>query len=216
MLLFAHVGIALAAGILLDKSLIRSEPFSSCLIYQAKSPNKLGNYSAPDCPSGKRTSPLTSVKNRLDYRFLLIGSLLPDLIDKPIGDVFFYQTFQNGRIFAHTLCFTIFLAILGAYVYKRWKKPWFLILSFGSAIHLILDKMWLNPRTLLWPIYGWSFAKTDPVNFFEWLPEMFRALVTNASVYVPEIIGFGILAWFAAKFIRTGNVNAFIRNGLAS
>lgn len=210
MLLFAHAGITLGAGILLGKSLAKSEPFST----ESKSRPPSPMLSAPDCPSGNRTSLLTSVKNHLDYRFLLVGSLLPDLIDKPIGDIFFYETFQNGRIFAHTLCFTICLTVLGIYVYKRWNRLWLLILSFGSAIHLILDKMWLNPRTLLWPIYGWGFAKLDSANFFEWLPEMFHALVTNPSVYVPEIIGLGILAWFVAKLIRTGNVNAFIRNGL--
>ena len=211
MLLFAHMGIALGAGVLLDKSLIGSEPFSA----ESKSRSSSPMLSAPDCPSGNRTSLLASVKNRLDYRFLLVGSLLPDLIDKPIGDILFYETFQNGRIFGHTLCFTICLAILGVGVYKKWRKLWLVILSFGSAIHLILDQMWLTPRTFLWPIYGWNFPKCDSTNFFQWLPEMFHTLVTNPYVYVSEIVGFGILAWFVAKLIRTGNGNAFVKNGLA-
>ena len=211
MLLFAHAGIALGAGILLDKSLFGSQPFST----GSKSQSSPCMLSAHNCPPGNWTSHLTSVKNHLDYRFLLIGSLLPDLIDKPVGGVFFYETFQNSRIFAHTLCFTIFLAILGIYVYKKWKKLWFLILSFGSAIHLILDKMWLNPGALLWPIYGWSFVKSDATNFFTWLPEMFLALTINPYVYMPEILGFGILAWFAARMIQTRNVHAFVRTGLA-
>jgi len=170
-----------------------------------------------DCPPNSRTTTfLTVLRQHFDYRFLLIGSLLPDLLDKPIGDIFFYQPFRNGRIFGHTLCFTACLAVLGAYVYKRWKKLWFLILSFGSAIHLILDQMWLNPRTLLWPIYGWSFASVDSTNFFGWLPEMFHALATDASVYVPEIIGFSIVAWFVAKVIQTENLYTFVRSGLVS
>ena len=210
MLLFAHMGIALGAGILLDKALFGSLPFST----ESKPQSSPGAPFAQDCSRGSQTSPFISVKTRLDYRFLLIGSLLPDLIDKPIGDIFFYKNLQNGRIFGHTLCLTVFLAVLGIYVYKRWKKSWFLALSFGSAIHLILDEMWLNSRTLLWPMYGWSFARSDPTDFFGWLPEMFHALATNPYVYVPEIIGCGILAWFAARMIQTHSIKAFLTTGL--
>lgn len=212
MLLFAHTGITLGAGILLDRSLIGSDPFSA-KNNSRSSPRVL---SMRDFSPGNRTSRLHLLKNHPDYRLLLIGSLLPDLIDKPIGDIFFYQTFRNGRIFGHTLCFTVCLAVLGACVYKRWKKLWFLILSFGSAMHLILDQMWLNPRTLLWPAYGWSFARVDSTDFFGWLPDMFHALMTNTSVFVSELIGFSILAWFAARLIQKRQVYAFITRGTAT
>lgn len=227
MLLFAHMGITLGAGILLDKSLTGSHPFSTKSKFQLSSPSlrarapsqsfehseEAANRQRSNLSDNPPTS-LASPKKHLDYRFLLIGSLLPDLIDKPIGDVFFYQTFQNGTIFAHTLCFTIFLALLGAYVYRGWKKSWCLMLSFGCAIHLILDGLWLDPRTLFWPIYGWSFPKLDPVNFFGWLPEMFQELVANPIVCIPELAGFAILAWAAVRLIQMGKVHAFITNGL--
>ena len=227
MLLFAHMGIALGAGILLDKSLTGSHPFSAKNKFQLSSPSlrarapsqssepseEAANRQRSNLSDNPPTS-LASPKKHLDYRFLLIGSLLPDLIDKPIGDVFFYQTFQNGQIFAHTLCFTIFLALLGAYVYRGWKKSWCLMLSFGCAIHLILDGLWLAPRTLFWPIYGWSFPKLDPVNFFGWLPGMLHILVANPIVYISELAGFAILAWATVRLIQMGKVHAFITNGL--
>lgn len=214
MLLFAHVGVTLGAGILLDKLLTGNDPFgirsrfqSSSSLLQAEAP------STSNLSDGPPTSP-DPPRKHLDYRFVLIGSLLPDLIDKPIGGIFFYQTFQNGRIFAHTLCFTILLALLGAYVYRRWRKSWFLILSFGSAIHLILDGMWLEPRTLLWPLYGWSFARVESVNFFAWLPEMFHALATEPGAYISELIGFAFLACVTVRLIQTRKVYALITNGL--
>jgi inner membrane protein len=227
MLLFAHMGIALGAGILLDKSLTGSHPFSTNSKFQLSSPSlrarapsqsfehseEAANRQRSNLSDNPPTS-LASPKKHLDYRFLLIGSFLPDLIDKPIGDVFFYQTFQNGQIFAHTLCFTIFLALLGAYVYRGWKKSWCLMLSFGCAIHLILDGLWLHPRTLFWPIYGWSFPKLDPVNFFGWLPGMLHILVANPIVYISELVGFAILAWAAVRLIQMGKVHAFITNRL--
>ena len=215
MLLFAHAGITLGAGILLDKLLIGSEPFSSRLIYQAKSPNKLGNYSAHDCPSANRISLFTSVKNRLDYRFLLVGSLLPDLIDKPVGNILFYSTFQNSRIFGHTLCFNVLLAILGLYLYKSREKTWLLVLSFGSALHLIQDEIWHDLETFFWPVYGLIFPRVDTTNFFGWLPEMFHELTTDVRVYVPELIGLAILGWFMIRLVQEKRVYAFITKGVA-
>lgn len=210
MLLFGHMGLTLGVGILFKHALTKRSPF-----HNEKVKTSLQPSSHQNCPSANKASLSTFLKNYFDYRFLLVGSLLPDLLDKPIGDIFFFQTFQNGRIFGHTLCFSIFLAFLGIYLYKIWGKPWFLILSFGSAIHLILDKMWFNPQTLLWPAYGLSFAKVDSTNFFGWLPGMFHTLATEASVYIPEVIGFTILVWFAARLIQTRRVYIFITNGLA-
>lgn len=45
------------------------------------------------------------LKNKIsiDYRFVMLGSILPDMIDKPIGAFLFRNTFHNSRIFAHTL-----------------------------------------------------------------------------------------------------------------
>lgn len=123
----------------------------------------------------------------------------------------FVWTFRNyfggWSSVSHTLCFILFLAILGTFIYKRWGKRWGFILCFGSAIHLILDQMWLTPHTLLWPIYGWNFPKCSSVNFFQGLPEMFHNLVTNPYVYVGEIVGFGILAWFIVKFIQSEKIS---------
>jgi len=218
MLLFGHAGVTLGAGILLDKLLTGNHPFG---IKTNPQPSSLSSRPSPRSLRAERSNlsddPPTSPdppRKHLDYRFLLVGSLLPDLIDKPIGGIFFYQTFQNGRIFAHTLCFTILLALLGACVYRRWRKSWFLILSFGSAIHLILDGMWLEPRTLLWPLYGWSFARVESVNFLAWLPKMFHTLATEPGAYISELIGFAFLACVTVRLIQTRKVYALITNGL--
>jgi GTP-binding protein len=42
---------------------------------------------------------------QLDYRLVLIGSMLPDLIDKPLGGVIL--PLGNGRIYSHTLLFLL-------------------------------------------------------------------------------------------------------------
>ncbi len=38
---------------------------------------------------------------------MLIGSMLPDIIDKPLGGLICKETLGNGRTYAHTLLFLL-------------------------------------------------------------------------------------------------------------
>ena len=61
---------------------------------------------------------LTLARARLirgaDLAFVLLGSMLPDIIDKPLGTILF-GTPAMGRIFAHTLLFLLLLAAVAIY-----------------------------------------------------------------------------------------------------
>ena len=59
-------------------------------------------------------------------------------------------------------------------------------------------------------LYGFAFEKADLTH---WAQNVSRALLTNPSVYIPEIVGAGILLWFALKLLRRREVYAFIRSG---
>lgn len=167
-----------------------------------------GVSGAEPLPRGK--AKLAALGGWMDFRLLLVGSMLPDIIDKPIGQVIFREMFSNGRIFAHTLLFLIVVTLLGLYLYRSRGRLWLFVLAFGSAIHLILDQMWLTPRTLLWPIYGWGFEKLDLSN---WWANIWDALLTQPYVFVPEIIGALILAGFMLTLMSRKRVYALIRNG---
>ena len=195
MLLFGHLGITLAVGVANQRIL-------------PKSP-------VPETETAATKPPITLLHllHHFDYRILLLGSLLPDLIDKPIGRIFFYDVFQNGRIFGHTLIFNMCLIALGIYTVARWRQSQFLILAFGSFIHLMLDQMWLNTKTLFWPVYGWYFPKTAATDFIGWLPNMIHTLTAYPSIYIPEIIGVSVLIWFAARLVLKKQVHTFIRTG---
>ncbi len=52
----------------------------------------------------------------IDPTYLVIGSLLPDLIDKPLGIIIYSSTIANGRTIAHTLLFS-FTLFLKVYTY---------------------------------------------------------------------------------------------------
>src|SRR5674476_459116 len=49
----------------------------------------------------------------IDPKYLVIGALLPDLADKPIGRVIFASSVANGRIIGHTILFSLLLLLIG-------------------------------------------------------------------------------------------------------
>ena len=211
MLVFGHTGITLAAAVLLNGVLVKSHTLATRANQPEEQPQPLpGKAYRQNCSSGTVASWFISLADRTDIRLVLIGSLLPDIIDKPIGHFLFRETFSNGTIFSHTLLFLIIITIGGLYLYRSYNKSWLLALSFGTFTHLILDLMWLNPRTLLWPLYGFSFERID-VN--SWIQHMFYILLNEPIVGIPEIAGAGIVIWFVWLLVHRGKLYAFIRNG---
>ena len=151
-----------------------------------------------------------SLSRWLDIRLLLIGALLPDIIDKPLGNLLLRGTLNNGRIFAHTLLFAIMLFLPGLWLYLSRRRTWLLALGIGVVAHLVLDEMWLDPRALFWPVYGWQWPSYTEVDTFSvWL----NKLVHSPAVYVPEIIGTIILAGFAALVIYRKKTVRFVKQG---
>ena len=146
----------------------------------------------------------------IDYRLVLVGSILPDIIDKPIGAYLFRSTFHNSRIFAHTLLFCGLLILIGLYMVYKYRKNNILILGIGSSIHLILDSMWLYPKILFWPYFGLKFPERLEGN---WLKSDIIRLATDPSYYVPELIGLIIIGYFFMKLVKSRKVKAFIREG---
>lgn len=208
MLIFGHAGLALGTVVLLNGVLSRSH-----------SREGEGNdYLEPDtrAVSAKNrftlsaASWLTSLAHRLDIRLLLLGSLLPDIIDKPVGHFFFRDTFSNGRLFAHTLLFVVVISFAGLYLYRSRGRFWLLVLAFGAFAHLVFDQMWRIPQTLLWPLYGFAFEKVD---LTDWGSRLLNSLLGDPGAYVPELVGIAILIWFTWLTVRRGTLLAFIRSG---
>jgi len=132
---------------------------------------------------------------------VLLGSLLSDIIDKPIGNFIFFDYFSNGRIFSHTLAFLALITFLGLIVYVLTKKSWGLLVAFGVFMHLVLDQMWLEPRTLYWPLYGLRFPRHAHIEPVAWIMGILRAIASDPRVLLSELAGFFILSWlFVATF----------------
>lgn len=197
MLLLGHMGITLAAAQVLDCALLHKKRLSTQDIHQ-KQQYKEAQSSKP------------SLMSQIDIRLLLLGSLLPDIIDKPLGHIFLRNTIDNGRIYCHTLLFTIIISLAAFYLWKYKHKTWLLPVAFGVLMHLVLDEMWLTHHTLLWPLYGWAFPE-EQWDFY-W-GEIIHKFVFYPSIYVPEIIGGLILICVAILMVHKKHVHTFLRNG---
>ena len=152
----------------------------------------------------------SSLSEYADIRVLLVGSMLPDIIDKPIGMYFFRETISSGRIFSHTLLFLVILAAAGYFLYRRRRQTWLLVLAFATLLHLLLDAMWLTPRTLLWPFLGFSF---DKMEYTDWYSLWFQDLFEHPDIFIPELLGLAILLWFGVTLINRRKVGVFLRHG---
>jgi membrane-bound metal-dependent hydrolase YbcI (DUF457 family) len=150
---------------------------------------------------------------RVDYRFILLGSLLPDLVDKPVGRIIFGEVIANGRIYLHTLLFLVMTILMGVFVY-RWKNSlWGFFIAFGVLMHFVMDAMWMDPVTLFWPFISPAFGKGPGVPFLDIVRSWAQTLLIEPRVFLPELAGLVILLIYGIKIIKEKRVVAFIRTG---
>lgn len=129
----------------------------------------------------------------MDLRVLALGAVLPDLIDSPIGFVF-WSRYQTVRLTAHSLLFATVLLVIVMVGTRRGRprKRW-MPLAIGVLLHLVLDGMWRLPSTLWWPFLGWEFdmtAFTTVGAYIEWL-------LSDPRTWALEAVGLAYLAALA-------------------
>ncbi len=197
MLLLGHMGITLAAVQAMDCALLRRKHLFTQEIQEAQ------QYE--EAQSNK-----PGLMAHIDIRLLLLGSILPDIIDKPLGHIILRDSLDNGRIYCHTLLFAIIISLAAFCLWKYKHKGWLFPVAFGVLMHLVLDEMWLMHHTLLWPLYGLSFPKGEWD--FYW-GEILHKSGIDPGLYIPEIIGGSILVLFAILIVLRKHVHTFIRNG---
>ncbi len=135
-----------------------------------------------------------------DIRLLVIGAMLPDIIDKPLGHLILPE--NNGRIFAHTLLFAIAL-LISAVVWRKLTP-----LSLGVSGHLLLDGMFLEPESALWPFFG-GFPSTD-YDVINWI-----YAYLDPYVIAEEAAGLLMIAFIVWRFrlFEWRNFKELLRSG---
>ena len=145
------------------------------------------------------------LKTIIDPRYLVIGALLPDLIDKPLGYIVFASTISNGRMISHTLVFSLTLLLIGLYLYDRKSEIRVISLALGSFFHIMEDQIWKTPQTLFWPFFGWSFPKNSIDHTgFEYLLALFSKSfhLQFSESNIPEVLGMGVVIIFILFWLR--------------
>ncbi len=133
---------------------------------------------------------------------MLLGSILPDLIDKPLAAILHL----SGRMWAHTLLFLAAILVLSLWPALRGLR-W---VGFGDAVHLLVDLIWQEPMVALWPLLGVAFPAGE-----QSFGSYFQILLTDPYVQFGEIVGGAILiaaAWHYRLF-SWPRLRQFLRSG---
>ncbi len=133
-----------------------------------------------------------------DYRLAVVGALLPDLVDGPLG----------GARVLHTLAaaVAVLLAVMVLTRNRRQARRHWLALPIGMFVHLVADGMWARTETFWWPGFGWKLRGR--------LPALDHGL---AVLLVEEVVGAALLVWawrrfglgdptVRSRFFRTGHL----------
>jgi len=116
----------------------------------------------------------------LDYRLVLVGAVLPDLLDAPFG----------GARIAHSVVASVVLlvVVMLATIGRRNLRRHLLALPIGTFLHLVLDGVFTAAQVFWWPL---SSGFGDAV-----LPSVARGWLNVAF----EVAGAVALVWGWRRF----------------
>jgi len=117
----------------------------------------------------------------IDYRLVMLGAVLPDLVDAPFGGA----RVAHGVLASVALLTFVMFATIG----RRALRRRLLAVPIGMFLHLVLDGAWSNTTVFWWPLAGTSFDDAP-------LPSIERGWWS----LLLELIGLIGLAWAWRRF----------------
>lgn len=146
----------------------------------------------------------------VDYRWLAVAAMLPDIADKPLA-ITVFKASQTSQGLFHTLLLHLAVAAVALAVWRWRSLPY--LLAFN--MHLLLDQSWHHPETLFFPVMGWEF---DPYRFMgtpEAMVSVYWDIFLLPQIWVAEGIGAIILAvlFFHYRLYRWPNLRHFLLTG---
>jgi len=160
-------------------------------------------------------------RTEVDYRWLAVVSMLPDIIDKPLALTLFRES-QTSQGLAHTLLAHAIVAAIALSLWQNRSLPY--LLAFSG--HLALDQIWRHPATLFFPFMGWQF---DPYTFMGApgaMVSVYWEIFLLPQIWIVEVVGLFILIVFAVyhqlyswpnliHFLTSGQVGGVYRQACA-
>lgn len=149
--------------------------------------------------------------NSVDWRVVALAPLVPDMIDKPLAIFISSMAFSpvDSRLVAHTFLPSILLLAIGFFFRRDW-----LPYSLAFNTHLITDRMWENPSTLFWPIYGWTTFFNH--RFFQARENVgYGHMIEHLLILLVELGALAALTWLVQRnqLWRWRNLKHFFGTG---
>ena len=134
---------------------------------------------------GRSSDAASRIVNRIDFRLVLVGSLLPDLIDKPLAWFLLHEYLNgNGHTYGHMLLAALVMILPGLLLLVRWSDPRVLAMGVAMLSHLAVDPTNHSPQNLLWPLLGTDFPQVTLLGSkMTVLTESISALMLLATGY---------------------------------
>ena len=156
---------------------------------------------APGRPAAVRVEAPASLAGQIDYRLVMLGALLPDLIDKPLGWFLFRDYFDaNSHLYGHTGLFALMFLLPGIYFVARRNDPRLLSIGVAVLTHFVVDPVNHSPGTFFWPLLGTDF------------PEISTFLNKTLTILSDAAAGL-IMVFVAYSLYRRGQLERFLREG---
>ena len=153
---------------------------------------------------------VTLGRARIDYRWILVGAVLPDIVDGGLNLAFLHEPAARGP--AHSIAAVVAVAVVVLIATRGPRRLSLFGLAVGWLLHLVADGMWAAPETFLWPAFGTGFSET-PVEPYSW--DLLAAPADHLATWAGELVGVAALAWFWIAF-RLGDPQRrrrFLRDG---
>ncbi len=117
----------------------------------------------------------------LDHRLILVGAILPDLLDGPTG----HAGVAHSLFASAALLVVVVVATRG----RRPLRRALVALPIGTFLHLVFDGIWASREVFWWPLAGTALGDAE-------LPSIARGLAD-----VPlELAGAAVLVWAWRRF----------------
>jgi hypothetical protein len=127
----------------------------------------------------------------------IVSSVLSDLIDKSLGYILFPDVLGPSRTYFHALLAVMVITALALLAWRLWSSILIFMVAMTVLLHQLIDGMWHEPVTWLYPLLG-PFQPYHDINYFQtyfWLEIsslsewvfLFATLVVLSLVYVDHV-----------------------------
>jgi len=100
-----------------------------------------------------------SPSEKIDYRVVALGALIPDLFDKALSSCPLRGVSRrNDHLLGHTLLFNLHTLLWGLVIARKGDSR-LVIAALAALTHILIDPVIRVPRTLFWPLLGREFPR---------------------------------------------------------